>query len=78
MLGARYRPGHIGGASLCVLGLVILVVSDGTGAKQGDLHPHAALGDGLVLFGAALYSLCNVMQERLLGMLLATLFRTAH
>lgn len=68
MLGAHYRLGHIAGAAVCVLGLAALVVSDGSfTANEGDAYPHAALGDGIVLLGAVLYSLCNVMQEGLLG-----------
>lgn len=67
MLGSRYRPGHIAGAVLCVLGPAILIVADGSWGQQGDMYPHAASGDGLVLMGAVLYSLCNVMQESLLG-----------
>lgn len=67
MLGARYRLGHIAGAVLCVLGPAILIVADGSWGQQGDMYPHAATGDGLVLMGAVLYSLCNVMQESLLG-----------
>ena len=72
MLGTRYRAGHIAGAALCVLGLAVLVISDGSlKPKHSDDHPYAAWGDALVLSGAGLYSLCNVMQEGLLGMLRA-------
>ncbi|KAL4855217.1 Solute carrier family 35 member F2 [Chlorella vulgaris] len=72
LLGAIYRRGHYLGFSLCLGGLLVLVVTDrstagsgGGGQKQEASNP--LLGDALVLLGATLYALCNVLQEWLLG-----------
>lgn len=68
LLGAAYRRGHYGGAAVCIAGLLLLVVSDRTAAGEaGDQPSNPLLGDGLVLLGATLYGLCNVLQEWLLG-----------
>jgi solute carrier family 35 protein F1/2 len=72
LLGAIYRRGHYLGFSLCLGGLLVLVVTDrstagsgGGGQQQEASNP--LLGDALVLLGATLYALCNVLQEWLLG-----------
>lgn len=73
LLGASYRRGHYAGAAVCVAGLLLLVATDrsssgGSGdgeSASGTSNP--LLGDGLVVLGATLYALCNVLQEWLLG-----------
>lgn len=73
LLGAAYRRGHYAGAGIAVAGLLLLVVTDssstgssgGSGESGGPRNP--VLGDGLVLLGATMYALCNVLQEWLLG-----------
>jgi drug/metabolite transporter (DMT)-like permease len=50
-------------AALCIAGLTVLVVSD----RQASGSPgDVVLGDALVILGACLYAVCNVLQERLL------------
>eukprot|EP00884_Botryococcus_braunii_P023208 jgi/Botrbrau1/9571/Bobra.0089s0025.2 len=61
---ARYRLGHIVGAGLCICGLAVLLLSDRTTPGAGS---RPLLGDLLVLMGAGLYAVGNVMQESLLG-----------
>ncbi|GIL56269.1 hypothetical protein Vafri_11618 [Volvox africanus] len=63
VLRARYLPGHFLGALLCIGGLAVLVVTDGSSSTGG---PDPLLGDALVLMGAILYACSNVAQERLL------------
>lgn len=68
LLGAAYRRGHYAGAGLCIAGLLVLVGTDGSGGGEGGGGASSPLlGDGLVLLGATLYALCNVLQEWLLG-----------
>ena len=66
LLGARYKPAHVAGAVLAIVGSSILVLSDSRGGV-GD-GPQPLLGDGLVLVGAAIYALLNISEEHLLGM----------
>ena len=66
LLGARYKPAHVAGAMLAIVGSSILVLSDSRGGV-GD-GPQPLLGDGLVLVGAAIYALLNISEEHLLGM----------
>jgi solute carrier family 35, member F1/2 len=61
---ARYRLAHIAGAGLCISGLAVLLLSDRSEPGSGS---NPLLGDALVLIGAALYAIGNVMQESLLG-----------
>ena len=65
LLGARYKPAHVAGAVLAIVGSSILVLSDSRGGV-GD-GPRPLLGDGLVLIGAAIYALLNISEEHLLG-----------
>lgn len=65
LLGAAYRRGHYAGAGICIAGLLVLVTTDRSSGGSGASSP--LLGDGLVLLGATLYALCNVLQEWLLG-----------
>lgn len=72
LLGASYRRGHYAGAAVCVAGLLLLVATDrssgGSGSgSDGSVTSNPLLGDGLVVLGATLYALCNVLQEWLLG-----------
>jgi hypothetical protein len=79
LLAAAYRRGHYAGAGICVAGLALLVATDrGSGGDGGDNggsgggsgysgSSNPLLGDGLVLLGATLYAVCNVLQEWLLG-----------
>ena len=74
LLAAAYRRGHYAGAGICVAGLALLVATDrGGGGGSGDSggggsgSSNPLLGDGLVLLGATLYAVCNVLQEWLLG-----------
>uniref|UniRef100_A0A7S0WT80 EamA domain-containing protein n=1 Tax=Chlamydomonas leiostraca TaxID=1034604 RepID=A0A7S0WT80_9CHLO len=60
---ARYRAVHLVGAALCVAGLVVLVLTDGSSTTGGS---NPVLGDVLVICGACVYAVCNVAQERLL------------
>ena len=70
LLGARYRPAHVAGALLAILGSSILVLSDSKGGV-GD-GPRPLLGDGLVLIGATMYAVLNIAEERLLGEILSS------
>mmetsp|Transcript_11911 Transcript_11911/g.32646 ORF Transcript_11911/g.32646 Transcript_11911/m.32646 type:complete len:238 (+) Transcript_11911:1-714(+) len=58
---------HIVACFICILGLVLTVLSD---TMQSDAQPApqgpAWLGDLMVLLSAALYSVSNVQQERLM------------
>ena len=58
-----HRVGHHVGALLCVAGVSLLLLTD-SGSSTGG--PRPLLGDGLVLAGAIVYALSNVMEERLL------------
>eukprot|EP00798_Chlamydomonas_sp_ICE-L_P005006 gene5006-34791_t len=62
---SRYNVGHIVGAMLCCGGLALLVITDGNSSTGG---PNPLLGDALVIAGACVYAVCNVCQERLLGL----------
>mmetsp|Transcript_76508 Transcript_76508/g.140029 ORF Transcript_76508/g.140029 Transcript_76508/m.140029 type:complete len:340 (-) Transcript_76508:50-1069(-) len=66
-LGARYTKFHIIACLLCTAGLVLTVSSD-VQSKGSGPSPHgpAWLGDVLVLCGAALYGVSNVLQEAIL------------
>ena len=73
LLGASYRRGHYAGAAVCVAGLLLLVATDRSSSgssgdgDSGSGTSNPLLGDGLVVLGATLYALCNVLQEWLLG-----------
>ncbi|KAF5835255.1 solute carrier family 35, member F1 [Dunaliella salina] len=64
VLRARYGVGHLLGAVMCCIGLGVLVLTDRQSETGG---PNTLLGDSLVLFGATVYAVCNVTQERLLA-----------
>ncbi|KAL4443860.1 hypothetical protein ABPG75_011597 [Micractinium tetrahymenae] len=67
LLGAAYRRAHYAGAGICIAGLMVLVTTDRGGGEAGAGASNPLLGDGLVLLGASLYALCNVLQEWLLA-----------
>ena len=58
---SRYASGHLLGALLCTVGIVLLVVTD-MGSSTGGTNP--LLGDALVVAGAGFYAVCNVAQVR--------------
>lgn len=66
LLGAKYKAGHILGAAICVAAIVLLIVTDEEFSRSSGPST-AAFGDALVLFGASLYAVSNVLQEKLLG-----------
>ncbi|GAX75709.1 hypothetical protein CEUSTIGMA_g3152.t1 [Chlamydomonas eustigma] len=61
---SSYLPGHIIGALLCTAGLGVLVLTDSS-SETGGRNP--VLGDLLVIAGAAVYAVCNIVQEKLLS-----------
>jgi drug/metabolite transporter (DMT)-like permease len=64
VLRRRFAPQQYVAAALCIVGLTVLVVSD----RQASGSPGSVLlGDALVILGACLYAVCNVLQERLLA-----------
>ena len=63
ILRTRYQHAQYAAAALCVAGLGVLVASD-RGSDEAGANP--LLGDALVLLGACLYAVSNVLQERLL------------
>eukprot|EP00929_Paragymnodinium_shiwhaense_P002797 TRINITY_DN103087_c0_g1_i1.p1 TRINITY_DN103087_c0_g1~~TRINITY_DN103087_c0_g1_i1.p1 ORF type:complete len:408 (-),score=33.98 TRINITY_DN103087_c0_g1_i1:24-1226(-) len=64
VLGARYSVAHIVACVICIGGLVLTVVSDlAAGQVSMESGERAWFGDVLVLCGAALYGLSNVLQE---------------
>lgn len=66
-LSAVYTPTHFAAGMIAVTGLTMSVLSDVLpGAAAVSLEGSAWLGDALVLSGAALYALSNVMQEQIL------------
>lgn len=69
LLGAAYHRRHFAGAGICIAGLVLLLVTDRSSSSGSGSSSNPLLGDGLVLLGASLYALCNVLQEWLLGAL---------
>ena len=68
-LGAKYRAGHFAGAAICVAAIVLLIVTDEEYTSSARPN-NVILGDALVLFGASLYAVSNVLQEKLLGIAL--------
>ena len=65
-LGVRYSTGHFLGAAICVAAIALLIVTDEEYSSGSGAH-NVILGDSLVLFGASLYAVSNVLQENLLG-----------
>ncbi|CAK0859624.1 unnamed protein product [Prorocentrum cordatum] len=67
ILRVRYGPRHVAACCVCVAGLATAVFSDVVVGRVGPSPRGPAwIGDVLVLCGASLYGLSNVMQERLL------------
>ena len=65
-LKAQYKRKHICGIVLCVIGLILIVLSDvlQNGYQEGTVND-AFLGDIYCLCGSALYASSNVLQESL-------------
>lgn len=60
----RYRWWHVVAVALCLVGLVLLIISDIVGG-QDDEAADPLYGDLMCLLGAFLYGVANVWQERL-------------
>ncbi|KAG0149367.1 hypothetical protein CROQUDRAFT_713969 [Cronartium quercuum f. sp. fusiforme G11] len=62
LIGNRYHWTQYLGVTICIAGLGLLVLSD---YKTDKNYParNKALGDGLMLIGATLYAMSNVLQE---------------
>ena len=67
LFGARYSRRQLIAVGLCLGGLAVLVATDvSLGAPSHAPHRVPWLGDLLVLAGAALYAVSNVVEERFL------------
>eukprot|EP00746_Dinoflagellata_sp_MGD_P016856 gnl/MRDRNA2_/MRDRNA2_138315_c0_seq1.p1 gnl/MRDRNA2_/MRDRNA2_138315_c0~~gnl/MRDRNA2_/MRDRNA2_138315_c0_seq1.p1 ORF type:complete len:393 (-),score=28.01 gnl/MRDRNA2_/MRDRNA2_138315_c0_seq1:219-1316(-) len=64
-LHAQYSRWHVIACHICILGLVLTVFSDLV-ASEGAHAPSPVKGDLLVLCGAMLYGMSNVLQEKML------------
>lgn len=62
-LKARYRFQHLGGAAVCLLGMIGLVLTDVLVGKNDNSASNTALGDILIIVGASLYGVSNVCEE---------------
>eukprot|EP00250_Pteridium_aquilinum_P008456 c17958_g1_i1 orf=276-1418(-) len=58
----KYNVGQLIGVCVCVLGLVLVILSD-VHANDRSGGSNAILGDALVFIGATLYALTNVSEE---------------
>lgn len=63
-LGCRYNFYHFYGVSLCILGLICIVISDISSAET-EYGSAPLYGDILCLIGSGLYAASNVSQEYL-------------
>ncbi|KAI5056779.1 hypothetical protein GOP47_0028597 [Adiantum capillus-veneris] len=61
----KYNAGQLIGVCACVLGLVLVILSD-VHANDRAGGSNAVLGDALVIIGATLYALTNVSEEFLI------------
>lgn len=61
----KYNAGQLIGVCACVLGLVLVILSD-VHASDRSRGSNAILGDALVIIGATLYALTNVSEEFLI------------
>lgn len=68
LLKAQYQIWHIVACLICVCGLALTMISDVVSGRDinPDLRGPAWLGDALVILGATLYGISNVLQEKLL------------
>jgi len=62
MLGRRYLAAHIAGASICMVGVVINVLSDYESPEPDD-YPKKVLGDFLAICGGIIYGLSAGLAE---------------
>jgi len=66
-MGARYGKWHVVACLICITGLAFTVLSDAMSSEaQPAPQGPAWLGDLMVLTSAALYSVSNVQQERIM------------
>lgn len=63
VLHTRYRIQHLGGAAVCLLGMVGLVLTDVLVGKNDNSASNVALGDVFIIIGATLYGISNVCEE---------------
>ncbi|KAL4233835.1 hypothetical protein ACF0H5_008511 [Mactra antiquata] len=63
VLKARYRLQNIGGAVVCLVGMIGLVLTDTLVGKNDNSASNAVLGDILIIIGATLYGISNVCEE---------------
>lgn len=68
LLGSRHALVHVVACLVCLAGLALTVLSDAVGRGGAGAAPRgpAWLGDAMVITGATLYGLSNVLQEGLL------------
>lgn len=62
-LRTKYRWWHLVAVGLCLVGLVLLAVSDLLASEDDPVAPNVLLGDLLCFVGAFLYGIANVSQE---------------
>ncbi|KAJ3677952.1 hypothetical protein LUZ60_001755 [Juncus effusus] len=62
VLGTQYRPSHILGSTICILGLVLIFFSDSQSSDQGA-GSKPLLGDAFVIGGTFCYAVSNVAEE---------------
>lgn len=62
-LHAYYGWQHMGGAAVCLLGMLGLVLTDVLVSKNDNTASNVALGDILIIMGASMYGVSNVCQE---------------
>ncbi|MCO5551665.1 hypothetical protein L7F22_005169 [Adiantum nelumboides] len=65
VIKTKYSAGQLIGVCACVLGLVLVILSD-VHASDRSGGSNAILGDALVIIGATLYALTNVSEEFLI------------
>lgn len=67
LLKGRYTPVHIGACCICFVGISLTVWSDVISrTNKSSSHGPSWVGDVMVLCGAGMYGLSNVLQEMLL------------
>ncbi|CAO3618237.1 unnamed protein product [Cunninghamella blakesleeana] len=71
LLKTRYRPVHIFGVSLCLIGLVLLIWSDTSSSSSSN---HSWIGDLFCLVSSTLYAISNVSEEYLVHHFTTTKF----
>eukprot|EP01041_Mallomonas_annulata_P001863 gene1863-3613_t len=64
-LNAKYKIRHFIGASISILGMLSVVLSDLYFSNKSNSPPNPLLGDCMVLVAATFFSCSNVLQEKL-------------